>query len=51
MEIGDDTFAMDFIVMSRSGIGINHAVPEGIVKQNRYLPSRGGDCLGFPDPR
>lgn len=49
VEIGDDAPAIDFGKMSRSGIDITDAISEGIINQNRYLPGRSGQSLGFHD--
>ena len=45
LEIGEDTAAILFLIMVGTRIPIGHAVPEGVVEQDRNFA--GGRCHGL----
>src|SRR5688500_16921888 len=51
LEIGEDALLVALLVVGGAGIGIVHAVTQGVMEEHRDLAGRGGDGLGLAAAR
>ena len=51
LEVGQHALPVSLLVVGRPGIGVGHAVPQGVVEQHGDLARGGGDRLGLADAR